>query len=335
MANTIYNAFSEFLNDKVNLDNDEYLKKALPSRNWLVSQLLNFENNIEDFPKYYTIKNIYFGSFHRKTKKRPLDDIDFMMCLTGAGSTYKEYTDHFVINVPDSASKLKKLCFENTNKLNSIKIIEKFKAGLKSIDQYQKSDIKRQGEAVTLNLSSYSWNFDIVPAFYANPVNIGGENFYLIPNGKGNWKKTNPEIDTKRTTEINQKNNGKILPVIRLVKYWQKRQTMPSIGSYLLETMILDYYEKNSVEDNYFIDVEFLKIIQYLKTSIDSVVQDPKGIDSNINNVSLIERGQIKEKINTDLKTGKEALNLEQEDKIEQSINKWRQIFGSDFPKYE
>ena len=55
----------------------------------------------------------------------------------------------------------------------------------------------RNMQAITLQLSSYPWNFDIVSCFYTDA------GFYLIPNGYGKWEKTDPRIDNKRTTRIN------------------------------------------------------------------------------------------------------------------------------------
>lgn len=67
-------AFDNFLKDYVNLDEMEYLN-ARTSRNWLLDQIKKFPKNYEDFPKLYSSKIITFGSFARKTKIKPLDDL--------------------------------------------------------------------------------------------------------------------------------------------------------------------------------------------------------------------------------------------------------------------
>ena len=84
----------------------------------------------------YSEKDIYFGSFARRTKKRPLDDIDIMIALSAEGSTYYGFSNDFIeMYVPNSAYKLKKLCSDGTNKLNSIKVINKFIALLDKVPQ--------------------------------------------------------------------------------------------------------------------------------------------------------------------------------------------------------
>lgn len=48
------------------------------------------------------------------------------------------------------------------------------------------------------------------------------------------WTKTDPRIDKNRVTDINVKLGGNMLNVVRMVKYWQRRKTMPTMNSYLL-----------------------------------------------------------------------------------------------------
>lgn len=80
MATTVNNAFSEFLKDKVNLDSNES-KIARSSRDWLIEQIHKFDSE-EGFPTLYNDKDIFFGSFARRTKLRELDDIDIMIALS-------------------------------------------------------------------------------------------------------------------------------------------------------------------------------------------------------------------------------------------------------------
>ena len=218
MATTVISAFNEFLKDKVNLD-PEQTKKARASKDWLINQIHNFPINDTEFPKLYSDVNIGFGSFARKTKKRPIDDIDLMIGISAEHTTYTEYSNRIEMNVPESASNLRKLCHDYTNKLNSIKVINRFIKSLENIPQYSKSEINRNQEAAVLNLTSYDWSFDIVPCFHTTPdPNHNNRIFYLIPDGSGNWKFTDPRLDRDRVTNINTKQSGRVLQLIRLMK---------------------------------------------------------------------------------------------------------------------
>lgn len=335
MATTVIQAFKEFLRDVVNLDSD-ISDVARSSRDWLLSQIPNFKEKNNTFPKLYSDINIYFGSFARKTKIRELDDIDLMIGLSGQGSTYTTelFTGKIEINVPNDVNDLTNLCHDYTNKLNSRKVINKFISACSDVPQYSSAEVKRDHEAATLQLQSYTWNFDIVPCFITSP-DENGVSYYLIPDGNGHWKKTDPRIDKERTTSVNQIHDGNVLQVIRVMKYWQKRPTMPTMSSYLLETMILNYYETKANKASEFVDVELPNVIAYIHNNIMSDVDDPKKIQGNINRLTYDERTKIKNKAYSDYYKAIDARQFEHDKDMEGSINKWREIFGEAFPKYE
>lgn len=155
----------------------------------------------------------------------------------------------------------------------------------------------------------------------------------MIPDGKGNWKKTDPRIDRYRVTEVNQAHNGNVLNVIRLMKFWNKRQTMPSMGSYLLENMILDFYSINRyTKASIYMDLEIPNLLKYIHNNIFNSVNDPKFIQGNINSLDLTERTKIFNRAYTDYYKSLDAIKLENEGNHRLAINKWREIFGTDFP---
>ena len=77
MATTVTGAFNTFQKDIVNLDSSTTIN-ARSSRNWLLEQIAKFPDKNSNFPILYPDINIAFGSFARKTKTRPLDDIDLI-----------------------------------------------------------------------------------------------------------------------------------------------------------------------------------------------------------------------------------------------------------------
>jgi len=225
MAKTVNEAFNKFLTDTVNLDPDK-TKKARGSRDRLVGQIETFPEGDSKFPSIYSEKNILFGSFSRRTKKRPLDDIDIMICMKADGCTYNELPDKIEITAPDAATRFKDYVNEGTSILNSRKVINAFIAKLVGVPQYKKAEIKRNLEAATLNLESYDWVFDIVPCFFTKE-DAYNRTYYIIPDGSGNWKKTDPRIDSERITKINQAHEGNILNVIRAVNIGTAEQQCP------------------------------------------------------------------------------------------------------------
>lgn len=331
MAKTVNGAFNSFLKDTVNLDNEK-TKKARKSRDWLVAQINNFPNKDDSFPDLYSEKNIFFGSFARKTKKRPLDDIDLMIVLSANFCTYMEYSDRIEMSVPSNDNFFAKYCFDNSLVLNSKKIINLFLSNLNEIPQYENAEIKRNMEAATLKLVSYEWNFDIVPCFFTKPES-NGRTYYIIPDGNGYWKKTDPRLDRDNVIAIGKKHNGKVYNAIRIIKYWNRRPTMPTIPSYLIECMILEYYDSNSSSD--YIDLDIKDLITYIKDNIYNSISDPKEIQGNLNTLSSDEKNKIRDRANKDLSKIREARKFEDESNHKDAIKKWGEVFGNNFPTYE
>jgi len=339
MAKTVIAAFNEFLKNSVNLD-PEKTKTARNSRDWMVDKIESFPNKEgSSFPWLYSEKHIHYGSFARRTKIRELDDIDIMICLRAEGSSYQETSEGIVITVPDSAGRLKKLCDPITNYLtpinylNSRKVINTFVSELKSVSQYGSADISRNMEAAVLNLVSYAWSFDIVPCFFTKP-DLFSRTYYIIPDGHGKWKKTDPRKDRERVININKKHDGNVLNIIRIMKYWNRRPTMPAMSSYLIETMIVDYYENCLGTASSFVDIDIPNVLEYIKNTVFSIVNDPKGIQGNINTLTYEERKKISARAEVDRNKALEARNYENAGNQEASIRKWREIFGPSFPSY-
>lgn len=328
MAKTVSSAFTEFMRNTVNLESQK-VEQARRSRDFLKSKISNFD----DFFPLYSDRNIDYGSFARKTKIRELDDIDMIFTLKANGCTwFEDYNGTVYLNPPEYSQDYNNFCHPNSLNLNSRKIINKFIISLKSIPHYTKANIHRNMQSVSFTLDSYDWNFDIVPAFMTTE-DIFGKSYYLIPDGYGNWMKTDPRIDRARVTRINQKNNGRILDIIRIIKYWQRRATMPSISSYLLENIVLEYYENNNSTG--YIDFDIRDIFRYLVDRIYQDLQDPKGIQGNINTLIFEDKIKISYKANNDFTIANNAIRFETQEKNHiSSIIEWRKIFGSNFPDY-
>lgn len=329
MTTTLNAAFNSFLKDEVNLAKEQS-DKARKSRDFLKEKIAYFD----DFFSLYDEKNIDFGSFARKTKIQPLDDIDMIFTLMARGCTWEQglLDDTVYISTPEDSADYKNYRHDNSYHLNSRKIINEFIRNLKTIGHYDKADFHRNQNAATLKLTSYDWNFDIVPGFFTTE-NSFGKTYYIIPDGEGNWMKTDPRLDRKRVTEVNQTCGGHVLNTIRAIKYWQRRATMPTISSYLLENIVVNYFATKK-EASSFVDINIINILGYIQSAIFSAVNDPKGIQGDLNNLNYDEQLKISSKAKTDYKTSLKAYAFEKDDNQKQAIQEWQKIFGDKFPKY-
>ena len=152
MATTVIAAFNEFMKDTVNLEKAD-TDDARASRDWLIGKINDFEND-EVFPVSYPGIHIAFGSFARRTKIRPLDDIDLMFGLTGQGATYTILSDRVTVTSSGEGSRLHRYRHSGADTVCSVRILNAFKNRLQDIAQYAQADIRRNQEAVTLKLVS-------------------------------------------------------------------------------------------------------------------------------------------------------------------------------------
>jgi hypothetical protein len=331
MANSVIAAFNEFLQDTVNLDSED-TKAARQDRDNLRTRIQGLQTTVEHFPTLYTEADINYGSFSRRTKKRPLDDVDMFFCMKAEGAQYHEINnDNVVLTVYNKDSHLYQYTDDDNKTLNSIKVLNKFKSSVANLYQYRSAEVNRRQETIVLNLNNKDWSFDIAPCF--KTAEYAGGNFYLIPNGTGGWKKADPRIDKNRTVSINQSNSGNVLNVIRIVKYWNNRATMHTMGSYLLENIILNYYQYRTSCSS-FVDIELPNLFHHISSAIYNYVTDPKGFQGNLNTLTFEQKQTISTRAGQDYQKALDARQYETNKDDKSSINKWREIFGNDFPTY-
>jgi hypothetical protein len=329
MATTVDNAFAQFLVDPVRLD-PERSKIAKGSKEWLVGEIVKFPTDGK-FPTIHPDVSIEYGSFSRKTKIRPLDDIDIMIILHAQGAFYYEDPNKITITNTGNAAHFTSLCIDGTNQINSIKVVNKLKEYLGNIPQYKKADLKRNQEAVTLELLTYEWVYDIVPCFITNPES-NARTYYLIPDGTGHWKKSDPRIDRTRVMTIDSDQKVSVLDMIRLVKYWNKRPTMPSVRSYTIENIVLNYFVQG-IHTKY-VDLEMIDALAYIANAILASVPDPKGIQGDLNTLAFGERDKIRQRALLDHTKASEARAFESNGHMKEAITKWGEIFGDRFPTF-
>ncbi len=329
---TVNSAFNHFLTAHVRLDQKQ-TEYAKSSSNWLKGQIRSIAIKIDDFPFLWDEFDLEFGSFARKTKIVTVDDIDLMIGLHAQGCTYAPMLQgnnrYQIYTTPGSRLDL----FASNSVLNSRKIINKFVKELGLVPQYQQADIKRTLQAATLKLKSYDWNFDIVPCFYTSEEMITGRCYYLIPDGDGNWMKTDPRIEQNFIMNLNRFHGGVVLDVVRLIKYWNRRPTMPSIPSYMLECLALGYFNEIQRID-YGLPYHFTAALHYIRDKVMGSIPDPKGIEGDINKLEFVDRLKIHDRVVQDASRALSALTDESNGNSRNSISTWRLVFGDNFPKY-
>jgi hypothetical protein len=332
MPYTVWGAFKEFREKTVDLDPGT-TKVARSSRDYLINQLKAIEKEDWNLPRLIG-SYIPYGSFARSTKIKPLDDIDLLIPLVGTGTTaYQSTIDiyEYWLRISDSSAPLA-IFPDEFNYVNSTKILNKIKDSLSEVQKYYKADVHKSGEAVTLELLSYDWVYDIVPAV---PIRDGqsGTAYYLIPDGSGDWKRTNPRVDATNVTRVNGWHNGNFLPAVRLLKYWNGRPIAPKLASYYFETLALKVFDSASKISDFPIGVNYF--FKYCSLYLWSSCPDPKGLgpplDDGIDNTT---KKKVAEALDEAGKYSDYALMYERSSEHDKAIYWWQRIFGDKFPKY-
>ncbi len=331
MPYTVWGAFDQFRKEKVDLDPDE-TKTARTSRDYLFEQLRKLTGNASVFPPL-TGSFQSFGSFARKTKVRPLDDIDFLALLNGRGTLAAPSSSNpykYWLRILEQEAPLASFP-DDCGYVNSTKILNRIRDSLRSVSSYPKAELNKNMQAVVLNLISYDWSFDIVPAV---PVSDGhgGTSYYLIPDGLGDWISTDPRIDAANVTRLNQHHANEFLPALRLLKYWNKIQKA-ALPSYYFETLAMKVFEYASPIASFSSAV--LYFFQTCPRYLGSSCPDPKGLgpalDANVPN-------KTKQKVAFAMsEAAKHAVFASMSETLQNSreaIACWRYIFGPEFPSY-
>lgn len=331
MALTVNDAFKVFMRDIINLD-PNVVDSAIKSRDNLLDNIAEFDNT-SGFFKLCGDFNVHFGSFARKTKCRELDDIDLMIGISGDGATYNSFDTWNNVRIyANSSITVQKECMNIDGTLNSTSVTNRFKKKLETVREYSRSEIRRNGEAVVLNLVSKDWSFDIVPCFQT-VTESNGRSYYLIPNGNGNWKKTDPRIDKEHVANTNQNNSGRVLELIRLCKKWNRVKNAKTLPSYLLETLIINFADSR-LDLSQYIYLRFKSALKYIAENIVQPVYDLKGIQGNINDLNWFDQLNLQHKAQTDYKKACDAWNQDQNGNQKEAIRIWGEILGGDFPTY-
>lgn len=98
--------------------------------------------------------------------------------------------------------------------------------------------------------------------------------------------------------------------------------------------MILNIYEDKDEDTNWWDDIEFKNVLHELSLAIKNDVDDPKKIQGNLNTFSIEDRKKISTALENAYKKACKAREYEKQGEQKKAIEKWKEIFGEEFPSY-
>ena len=178
------------------------------------------------------------GSYARGTKNPPLNDIDVMMPIDGAGffPIRNGIQWNAVVRGSEKFDNPLLRQLDVRGLLSSRRVMELFQKGLE--DSYPSSTVAKDGQAVNVWLDSYGFGIDIVPCFHVIPMD-GSQDVYYIPAGSQSdgWTLTNPKVDQRISDALHEHHDKKLKPVVKLIKLWNDLKNGGRLRPYHLETI--------------------------------------------------------------------------------------------------
>ena len=104
--------------------------------------------------------------------------------------------------------------------------------------------------------------------------------------------------------------------------------------SYFLENLVLNYYDTYDKTAGSTIDTELPNLFAHVYHNVHQPLYDPKGYQGDINHLTWEERNSVQARAQTDYNRANQALQFSSTGRQKESIEKWGEIFGSDFPPY-
>lgn len=249
------------------------------------------------------VDDFLIGSYVKNTQIKPRTDIDVFFVLN---SSY--WTDDKL----DTPRKVFMLLLRNLR------------------TTYPASKIRSDGQAVTIQQSN-GFKIDVIPAYSFN------SNTYIIPNQHGQtWIQCNPLIHIGYLTDWNKQINGKLKPLIKMVKCWAKVNEVP-IKSFHLELLVVEAFKMltsnalNEVSSS--LSRATTHIFQQGCTLIDKPFYDEVGerVDLYLDKGNL--RTMIWKKFQIATEHSTRAWHLENKGKHMAANSSWRKLFKFYFPK--
>lgn len=157
---------------------------------------------------------------------------------------------------------------------------------------------------------------------------FGNYNIYHIPDGDGNWMDSSPGAFNAYVEHHNKRLNGRLKPLIQLVKAWKYYNDAP-VSSFYLELRVTKYAE---TETTIVYDIDLYRIFKFLYDNDLPDINDPLGISGRIKACSSDSKYDVAlNKVNNDFKRAESANQLRKSN-LDECFRKWDIFFNYKFP---
>ena len=157
----------------------------------------------------------------------------------------------------------------------------------------------------------------------------GAKGFYL-PNGRGGWQTTNPPFHQKLMSDADARLDGKLKPLVRLMKLWNLREH-GRLRSFHLEMMVERAWRNERQVPA--LPVAMAKTLDAVSRLAGRSFNDPWADGGRIDDYLAADRRRIVVKsLQDDAQKARKALEFARVGNEALAFERWSVIFGHDFP---
>lgn len=190
---------------------------------------------------------------------------------------------------------------------------------------YSTSFIKADGQVIGINFTD-GIDFEVLPAF------INKDDSYTYPdsNNGGNWGKTDPKREISALNSRNDETNKNLKRLCRMTRAW-KRKCDVAISGILIDTLAYKFIDGWQYKDKSYVYYDYMSrdFFKYL-SEIDN---EKKYWYAPGSNRFVWKSGNFQSKAKEAYENSLVAISKENENKTSAAKQKWREIYGSNFPE--
>lgn len=275
------------------------LKNNLEITSLQKSTVSTRQNNIrEAVANGFTVLDSFLaGSYARSTMITPLKESDVDIFVIIDSSYYSKYSPASLL---DRLRTILKITYPST------------------------PQISRNGQAVTISFTDFK--VDVVPSFNRK----GGG--YLIPDSVNKtWISTDPKVHHSNLTASNMWHDSDLIPVIKMIKGWNRCISNPFYG-YYLELMVKNILTNITIND-------YPSAARYVfdkgREKIKYTISDPASFGGDVeglNNISTVK--EAVSRFETAYNRAIKAESYESKGRTDLAYEEWKKIFSRYFPSY-
>ncbi len=258
----------------------------------------------EHLDKHWEIAEDFLtGSYRRRTKTKPLKDVDIFVVLDPKGKQAR-YAEK-----PPS---------EILEELRDI--LDKKWTGKVTIDRM--AAVVSYGDDVA--------SFDVVPAFKGSPEDAEARGYHIPDTLTADWIRTDPAEHAEQATAKNKSCDDRWIPLVKMIKGASRELGEPVQPSFLIEVMALDLVDEpcGSYQD---------EISWFFATAAGRLEEswpDPAGLGPDVNaEMTPTDRTTAREALVRAHEISQRAVWLEDNGQEKAAVEEWRRLFGNRMPR--